>query len=334
LVGQAFLSVAMFAVKRHAVSPTLKLRRVSNLVSYGGGLTLARFLNQLAQNGDYFVIGRVMGPTALGFYERAFKVMQTPTSLLGTVLDRVLFPAMSQIQNDNERLKRGFGKAISVGYAAQIPVCVAIAVTAPEIVALILGPGWEQSVAPLRVLALSIPLRIMVRLSDSLVRAKGAVYSSAVIKGVFATLVLLGSYFGARWGITGVATGVLIAVCANYGFMAQLSHKLIGASWKYHVRLLAPGLAIGGATLAIGLPIQVAARALTGSPALRLLIFVVVVGIALRALLSMRPRLLGPDVAFVKHSFVAAIGNNRVSPAGPETLSADTPHNIPESPLG
>lgn len=332
LVGQAFLSLAMLAVQRHAISPTFNFQRVSTLLSYGGGLTLARFLNQLAQNGDYFVIGRVMGPTALGFYERAFKVMQTPTTMLGSVLDRVLFPAMSEIQHDNERLKRGFSRAISLGYIVQIPVCVAVAVTAPDLTALILGPGWEKSIAPLRVLALSIPLRIMVRLSDSLVRAKGAVYPSAAIKGVFATLVLAASYLGSRWGITGVAAGVLIAVCANYMLMALLSHRLIGASWRQHLRWSAPGLAIGTVTLIVGIPVQYTARAVTASPALRLIIFGGLVGSIVVGVLTARPGLLGFDLALMKRAFTRE-GNRHLPGPPSETLSIDAPHTLPDSPV-
>jgi len=43
-------------------------------------------------NGDYLVVVRWLGVTALGLYERAYQLMAAPATLVGQVLDDVLFP--------------------------------------------------------------------------------------------------------------------------------------------------------------------------------------------------------------------------------------------------
>ena len=265
------------------------------MMGYGSGLTLARFFNHVALIGDYLVIGKLMGPVSLGFYERAYRIMQTPASLLGTVLDRVLFPAMSQIQDDNARLWRGFARAVSLGYLLQVPVCIAIALTAPEIVALLLGEGWEESVTPLRILVLSIPFRILVRLSDSLVRAKGAVYASAVVKAIYAALVVVGSWAAYGWGIRGVASAVLTAVMVNFLLMAQLTNRLLGITWTAHICLIRPGMVLGLATVVIAIPIRYLARELTSQPALVIAICVTGLTVGLGALIARAPAFVGGE---------------------------------------
>jgi hypothetical protein len=69
-------------------------------------------------------------------------------------------------------------------------------------------------------------------MSDSLARATGAVYDRAWRQILFALFVFAGAWIGTQWGLAGVATGVLLATCLNYLFMAHLSLKLISMSWK------------------------------------------------------------------------------------------------------
>src|SRR3989442_6913629 len=44
--------------------------------------------------------------------------------------------------------------------------------------------------------------------------------------------VIAGAWFGRRWGIAGVAVGVLGALAVNYVLMAHLGLRLAGLSWR------------------------------------------------------------------------------------------------------
>jgi hypothetical protein len=64
-----------------------------------------------------------------------------------------------------------------------------------------------------------------------------------------------GALIGARWGVTGVATAVLIAILINYLLMASLSLRIVGLSWPAfagaHVRGALLGVAVGALAVAI-----------------------------------------------------------------------------------
>jgi len=91
-LGQSFLnSVLLLILSPIPFSPCLARREMRELLFFGGGFTLAHFLNYSANQGDYFVVGRMMGPGALGVYSRAYQLMMMPAKYFGQVLTVVLF---------------------------------------------------------------------------------------------------------------------------------------------------------------------------------------------------------------------------------------------------
>lgn len=228
-IGQRTIqTVASYVLAPHPVWPLVSIAEYRKLLRYGIGHTLAQVLNYAANQGDYLVVGRVFDPATLGLYSRAYQLMMLPVKYLGQALDAVLFPVMSRVRGDPDRLK-----SIYLGGTAAISLLVCPAgammvVLAPEIVQLLLGRQWTGAVVPFQVLALGLLFRTTYKLSDSLAKACGAVYKRSAREALYAALVVLGSIIGARWGVVGVAGGVLVAIITNYVVAALSSAALLG----------------------------------------------------------------------------------------------------------
>lgn len=247
-----YVSVLQF-VRRPKLGRFVGFKEMMPLLRYGAHLTSARFFNKISQSADFFIIGKFLGAGQLGFYERSFKVMQMPAIMLGNVLNRVGFPIMSEIQDDYKRLRSGFFKAVKIGYTIQIPLCLCMAIQADELIYCLLGEGWEDSIIPLQILLLTIPMRILSRLGDALCRAKGAVSSMAKRKFVFAVAVVAGSLIGLRWGVVGVSVGVAVAVSINYLLIVKLCHLVLKEERGFVTQLkaLKLGAILGAAVLLV-----------------------------------------------------------------------------------
>ena len=235
------------------------------LLEYGVGLSVARLGVIAASQGDNFVVGRWLGAVALGYYSRAYQLMSVPTTLLGDVLDKVLFPTMARMQDDPRRLASAYLHGTASVALVTLPAGVLAAVLAPELIAVVFGSRWEGLVPPFQVLALGMMFRTSYRMSDSLTRATGKVYRRAWRHTLFAALVFLGAWLGHYQGLTGVAVGVLGALFLTYLMMAHLSLSVAGISWSSFAHAQLPGvrlaLAVGAASLAavegvrhVGLP--------------------------------------------------------------------------------
>jgi len=204
----------------------------AELMYFGGGHTIARTANYLALQGDNIVVGRMLGLSALGIYGRAYQLMGTPATLFGQVLDDVLFPSMSKFQSDNERLASAYFRGVSLIALVMLPTSILAVILAPELVYCILGPAWSEVVLPFRFLSAGLVLRTSYKISDTLTRAKGAVYRRSWRQIIYAASVFAGAWAGQFWGVAGVAVGIIGALLINYILMAQMSIELIGASWK------------------------------------------------------------------------------------------------------
>jgi O-antigen/teichoic acid export membrane protein len=305
LVGGAIAQATLRAVfalvaQPHPVALRADLQSCRDLMGFGAGFTLGRIGNYAAFNADNLVVGRLLGAAALGFYGRAFQLMATPTLLFGEVLDRTLFPAMSRIQDERERLALALRRGVALTALVTLPASIALVLLAPEVVQFLLGPGWEAVVLPLRILAAAILFRTSYKISDSLSRATGAVYARAWRQWLYAGFVVAGAGIGSLWGLPGVAAGVLAASVLNFAVMAHLSLRRtrlpLRAFARAHVAAVPLALVASVALVALVAPL----RAVGAPPALTL-------GAAALAMLAIvafvlwrRPAvLLGPDGAWM-----------------------------------
>lgn len=254
-LSQSFLkSVLLLLVEPHPLKPSFARQELRDMVHFGGGITLARLFNYGASQGDYFVVGRVLGAGPLGIYTRAYRLMMLPGTYLGRVLDSVLFPVMAKIQNELPRLTRSYLTGIAMIGLVCTPIGILMVILAPEIVKVILGPKWLETILPFQILAIGILPRVSYKIDNSLARALGFVYQRSIRDAVYAVAVVLGAWVGLRWGLQGVATGVLGAVILNDIMAIKMSLGLINGSWLEYAKTQFPGMLLALIIALVAIP--------------------------------------------------------------------------------
>lgn len=288
--------IIVLFVQPFTKKPQFEREAFRELIFFGGGLTLGQLLAYVAENGDYAVVGRWLGSTALGIYNRAFNLLILPASFFGAVLDQVLFPSMAKIQDDQERLQMAFNYGMSLVALVMLPVTVVAIVLAPEVIAVMLGPAWGEVVLPFQILAVGMHFRTAGRINSAVARATGEIYKRAWREGVNMVCVIVGAFIGKEWGVSGVATGVLVALTVNYLLMTQFSLSLISMSWGTFLVAHKSPLLLGGITLLLVWPLTAVLRLFTVPSILVLLVAGGVTGGVLLLLLRFMPTaLLGPN---------------------------------------
>jgi len=251
LVLSATRTLILFFFETHAVLPKLKFQETREMLSFGVGISLTRVFNYAATRGDYFIIGRWLGAKQLGFYERAYKLMELPVTTIAGLMNRVAFPAMSETQDDNGKLSLLYLNAVGLVSIIYIPMAVFLAVLAPQIIRTLLGPEWTRAIVPFQIMCIGLVFRASHKISDCLVRAKGAVYQSAWRVLLYAASVIAGASAGLRWGIKGVSAGIVLAIFIKYVLLAHLSLKLLGLDRREFIRSQKGGLIFGGILLVL-----------------------------------------------------------------------------------
>jgi PST family polysaccharide transporter len=220
-------------------------------LGYGVGITLSKVMHYGTQTLDQVVIGRWLGEAALGLYSQAFRLVTISNETFAQVLGRVLFPAFSKMQDDTERLRNAYLRAVSSVALLGFPIFAGLAVVAPEAVLSVFGSQWGGTVIPLQVLCIGGLFWSVTTLSDQIAHATAAVYHMFRRRIVLAVAIFVGALLGSKYGINGVAVGVASSQVMMYVIMARLSLRLIGGNWRQFAACQMPG-AIVTALIAIG----------------------------------------------------------------------------------
>ena len=234
--------------------PSFRRGPMGELLNFGAGLTIGRVASWAATQMDNFVVARYLGPAALGLYGRAYQLVQMPANLFGQVANEVLFPAMSAVQNQHDTLRRIFRLGTALMAALALPTSLLAAVSSRQLVLVLLGPDWLPLQAAFDVIIFGLLFRTASKLTDALMKARGAVYRRAWRNVLFAVMVLVGAYTGQFWGLHGVAIGVLIALAINYVITSHLCLRLVDMGWldflSAHIPAVILSISAAGAGLA------------------------------------------------------------------------------------
>ena len=180
---------------------------ITSMLHFGGTVTLNNVIIYLAYNIEKVLLGRFWGAEALGLYGRAYQLVNMPTGQLNTAIGWVAFPALSRIQDDAIRLKTYFLKGYSLVLGLTIPITVACAMFADEIIYVFLGPNWTDAAMIFRLLSPTVLAFSLINPFGWLLMARGQVGRSLKMALVISPLVILAYVCGLSYGPNGVAFG-------------------------------------------------------------------------------------------------------------------------------
>jgi O-antigen/teichoic acid export membrane protein len=187
--------------------PGLPHRRagIRSMLHFGGTLTLNGLVAYVGFNADKVLIGRFWGVDAIGIYGRAYSLVNVPTDGLNSAVGEVAFSALSRLQNDPIRLKSYFLKGFSLILGLGLPIAIACALFADDVVFVLLGPKWTGAAAIVRLLAPAIVVFAIINPLGWLIYSIGLVARALKIALVFAPLMITGCVIGLPYGPKGVA---------------------------------------------------------------------------------------------------------------------------------
>jgi O-antigen/teichoic acid export membrane protein len=109
-------------------------------------MMVSSVLNKIFKNIYLIVIGKFFPAATLGYFKNAQNLSLMPTRTLSSAVKSVTFPAFSEIQDDNKRLKKGYKKAIQQLFFWVTPLIVIAAVLATPLFRFVLTDKWLPAV--------------------------------------------------------------------------------------------------------------------------------------------------------------------------------------------
>jgi O-antigen/teichoic acid export membrane protein len=250
-LAQALLvAIGAYVMARHNVLPLFNWAAYKPLFAYGSKMSIISFLEFIYSDLATLLIGRVLGAYRLGIYNRAFMLVNLPMYNLTRTVSRVVFPSFSQMQSDTARLAKVYLSSTTLLAALIIPVCLGIMVAAPEIVYVVLGSKWLESIPVLQVLSLAIPLSFITMFAGIVCDAKAVLNWKIVITIILIVVISIMFLLFRNYGLVGFGFALLVSELFRIGMYQMLMKKILHLSYWAQLRIYLPGI-LNGAVVAI-----------------------------------------------------------------------------------
>lgn len=143
------------------------------LFGYGSKLLASGLLDTIYNNIYPIVIGKFYNPAQLGNYSRALGWAQLPSANISSVIQRVTFPVLSEIQDDSLRLEKNYRKLLRLSSFVIFPLMVGMAALATPIVRVCLTSKWDGCILYLQVICFALMWYPIHSINLNLLQVKG-----------------------------------------------------------------------------------------------------------------------------------------------------------------
>jgi len=218
-----------YKYERWLIPMTFNFHKIRPLLRFGSIFTLKKAINAFQGNIDYVLIGKLLGTEALGFYSLAYQFFRIPLINFNASIQKVLYPIYCQIQNEKNKLRSAFKKMQRSVVGVQAPLYLGAALISPIAIPYFLGSEWIPSVKVMQIMFLwGVIWSIFKCGHGSLVMALGKIELD-LYRYIFEMIFLvIGVIIGVRWGIEGVAFGILISTFPVFlAFQLVIVNRLI-----------------------------------------------------------------------------------------------------------
>ncbi len=226
LSRQSLMTLFLWIYGRWRPSWAFSVASFKDLFGFGFKVLVANLINSLYKDMFLAVIGKMYSVQDLGQYNRADQFNLVFTNNLTMVIQKVSMPALSQIQDDKDKLRFAFRKTIIYSSIITFALVFSLAAVAKPLVILLVGEQWMPAIEYLQIMCLygalypvqnlNINLMNIVKRSDLLLKLE------VIKKNLFIPVIVTGFYFELKYMIWAAVAYYYIEFLLNSWYSKQL----------------------------------------------------------------------------------------------------------------
>jgi len=233
--------------------PGLKFSKESfrELFNFGWKLMASSIIDTLWKEIYQIVIGKTYHTDALGQYTRGKQFAELLSTNITTVVQRVSYPTLSAIQDNQERLKNAYKTIIKTTMLVSFVLLFGLAAIAKPLIFTLIGEKWAFAAELLPIICFIFVLYPLSAINLNMLQVEGRsdlFLKLEIIKKCIAVIpILMGIFISIKamlWG--NVVTGFIA-----YYLNSFYSGKFIGYSMKEQVRDILPSFLLASVMAAI-----------------------------------------------------------------------------------
>ena len=256
LFNTAMDTLILWITVRWRPKKAFSLQRLRTLFGFGWKLLASSLLDTGYYQLRQLIIGRLYSTESLAYYNRGQQFPQLFMNNVNNAIDSVLFPVMSDVQDEPRRVRMMTRRSIKISTYLMAPLMIGMVVTAVPLVQLVLTEKWLPCVPYLRIFCITAIVYPIHTANLNALKALGR-------SDLFLRLEILKKAVGLALLAATVRYGVLVmaysALAGN--FISQLinswpNRKLLDYGYLEQVKDIFPNVALAALMGALVWPVQ------------------------------------------------------------------------------
>lgn len=228
---------------------------VKKLVGYSSGVFGGALFQRITQNLAGLIIAKSFGSEDLAFYDRARLFQKSSTMPLVGMINRVLFPVFSEIQDDKPRIKSALRSGVPLAIGCAAPLMFWMMATAEHLVVVTVTDVWRDSIQYLRIVPIMGLTLVLSGIKANVIRSQGSgklIFSLNLYRN---SLIIVGLVLTWQFGIMAMVVGQVVCFVLNMIVNDYFTFRYTGYTmteqWRDWLPTVLVSLAAAGVSLAI-----------------------------------------------------------------------------------
>lgn len=184
-----------FRLSKIRILGRVSFKIFSDVFSYSAFQLLYNVVDYFSKSLDILIIGKYLGASKLGLYDRAYRLLSTVNGLT-LVFSPVLHPVLSSHQKDRDIIFNVFKKVTKYLFLLGLPLSVFLHFSSKEIILILYGEQWFKSVPVFEFLSMIIWIQILYSSTQSFFQVLGKTNYLLLLGFVFLLSIFIAVYTG------------------------------------------------------------------------------------------------------------------------------------------
>lgn len=214
------------------------------LWGFGNKMLGSALLDKLYTNIVPVFVGKYYSPADLGVYHRAQGYASLPSSNITGVIQKVTFPVLSKMQNDDESLARNYRKMMRTTAFIVFPIMMLLSALARPLIIIMITEKWEGTIILLQLMCFSMMWYPIHAMNLNLLQVKGRsdlFFRLEIIKKSYGLITLA---ITLPIGLIAVVLGSWVTNVLSLFVNTYYTGKLIGVTFRKQMGDLIPIMVI------------------------------------------------------------------------------------------
>ncbi|MBK9389746.1 MAG: oligosaccharide flippase family protein [Bacteroidetes bacterium] len=146
IINQAVRSAVLWGQNRWKPSLVYSKETLREHFRFGSNILIISIISAIYRNISNLIIGKSYSEKILGYYTNADQYSTMPSSTITSITNKVSYPVLSEMQDDDAKLKANINKLITNVMYISFIVMFGLAAVAKPLFGVVLGEKWLPSV--------------------------------------------------------------------------------------------------------------------------------------------------------------------------------------------